>query len=85
MRNNLKVYALAPAEFRQLLEANGVMIEKLAGKLFTMPLALSPKQMTSEKYSTELFNQIMKIELELSNRLDAVAIGGHFQAIGYKR
>ncbi len=84
MRNSLNVYALSPEEFRLLLEANGLAIEKLVGKLFTMPLALPSKQMTSEKYSSEFYNQILKIELELSGRPDAVALGGHFQAVGYK-
>jgi len=85
MGNSLKVYALFPDEFKQLLETNGVEVEKIVGKLFTMPLAISSKEMRSEKYSNEFYKQLLNIELELSNRLDAVALGGHFQAIGYRR
>ncbi len=85
MRNSLGVYALSSEEFRLLLETNGIKVEKMAGKLFTMPLAISPKQMGSEKYSQELYNQLLRFELELSKKADAAALGGHFQAIGYKR
>ncbi len=84
MRNSLQVYALSPEEFRQVLESNGLRIGKIAGKLFTMPLFISMKQMYSEKYSNEFYKELLKIELELSNRSDAVAMGGHFQAIGFK-
>jgi ubiquinone/menaquinone biosynthesis C-methylase UbiE len=85
MRNSLEVYSLSPEEFRQLLEANDVQVEKISGKLFTMPCAISSEQMTSEEYSSKLFKQIMNIELELSKKSDAVALAGHFQAIGYRR
>ncbi|MCW4009231.1 MAG: class I SAM-dependent methyltransferase [Candidatus Bathyarchaeota archaeon] len=85
MRGSLDVYALSPDEFRQILETNGVAVEKIAGKLFTMPLAVSPKQMSSEKYPDTLFRQLLQFEVELSNKADAAALAGHFQAIGYKR
>jgi ubiquinone/menaquinone biosynthesis C-methylase UbiE len=85
MRNSLNVYALSPKEFRQLLEANGVCVQKVLGKLFTVPLVLSAKQMSSEKYSKELYQKLLEMELELSSKQDAVALGGHFQATGYKR
>ena len=85
MNNSLKVYALSPDEFRQLLEKNEIRVEKIIGKLFTMPLATSPKLMWSEKYSNEFYQQLLNIELELSDRSDALALGGHFQAIGYKQ
>jgi ubiquinone/menaquinone biosynthesis C-methylase UbiE len=85
MHNRLRVYALSPDEFRQLLEKNEIRVEKLVGKLFTMPLAISRKQMTSEKCSEEFYQQLLNIELELSSRSDAIALGGHFQAVGYKQ
>jgi ubiquinone/menaquinone biosynthesis C-methylase UbiE len=85
MRNSLRVYALSPDEFRQLLEKNEIRVEKLVGKLFTMPLAISRKQMSSKKYSDEFYKQLLSIELELSSRPDAIALGGHFQAAGYKK
>jgi ubiquinone/menaquinone biosynthesis C-methylase UbiE len=83
MNESLRVYALSPEEFRQLLEKAGVRVEKLVGKLFTMPLAISRKQMSSKKYSEEFYEQLLNIELELSSRPDATALAGHFQAVGY--
>lgn len=84
MRQSLGVYALSPEEFRQLLETNGLTIDKLTEKLFTMPLAIPQKQMTAEKYSNEWYQHLLKIENELSNKSDAIALGGHFQAICHK-
>jgi ubiquinone/menaquinone biosynthesis C-methylase UbiE len=85
MRDSLRVYALSPDEFRQMLEKNGVKIERIAGKLFTMPLGLSWQRMASEDYTKEDFQEIMNIELELTNRPDTVSLGAHLQAIGHKR
>jgi hypothetical protein len=50
-----------------------------------MPLAFSSKKMSSRKYSDEFYKQLLNIELELSSRLDAIALAGHFQAVGYKQ
>jgi ubiquinone/menaquinone biosynthesis C-methylase UbiE len=85
MNDSLSVYALSPDEFRHLLEKAGIRVEKLVGKLFTMPLAISSKKMSSKKYSDEFYRQLLNIELELSSRSDAIALGGHFQAVGYKQ
>jgi ubiquinone/menaquinone biosynthesis C-methylase UbiE len=85
MRDSLEVYSLSPQEFKQMLEHNGVRIERIAGKLFTVPLGLSWGDVTSEKCSEKLFDKIMRIELELTDRSDAVALGSHFQAIGRRR
>jgi ubiquinone/menaquinone biosynthesis C-methylase UbiE len=85
MRNSLDVYTLSPEEFRQMLEANGIRIESIVGKLFTMPLGLSEQRMTSEDYTEEFLNRIMKIELELAGKPDSVALGSHLQAIGRKQ
>jgi ubiquinone/menaquinone biosynthesis C-methylase UbiE len=84
MRNSLKVYALSPDEFRQLLQANGVKIERIVGKLFTMPFAISAQRMVSEDFTNEFYEQIMNIELELSNRSDTLALAGHLQAIVWR-
>lgn len=81
MRNSLKVYALSPDEFRELLQTQGAKIEKIVGKLFTMPLAISTPKMVSEDYSSNFYEQIMNIEIELSNRSDTLALAGHLQAI----
>jgi hypothetical protein len=85
MNDSLSVYALSPDEFKQLLEKTGIRVEKIVGKLFTMPLAISRKQMSSKKYSNEFYQQLLNIELELSSRSDAIALGDHFQAVGYKQ
>jgi ubiquinone/menaquinone biosynthesis C-methylase UbiE len=81
MRNSLKVYALSPDEFRRLLQASGVKIEKIVGKLFTMPLAISAEKMVSDDFTSEFYEQILNIELELSSRSDTLALAGHLQAI----
>ena len=85
MRNSLDVYTLSPEEFRQMLERNGLRIEKIVGKLFTMPLGLSGQKMIAENYSKELLDRITQIELELTSRSDSVSLGSHFQAIGFKQ
>jgi ubiquinone/menaquinone biosynthesis C-methylase UbiE len=85
MRQSLEVYALSPQEFKQMLENNGVKIEKIVGKLFTMPLGLSWEKVINEKFTEELFEKIMRVELELANKPDAICLGSHFQAIGHKR
>lgn len=85
MRNSLEVYALSPEEFKRMIENTGVRTEKMVGKLFTMPLGLSGEKMVSGDYTKELFDEVMRIELELVNRPDTVSLGSHFQLIGYKR
>lgn len=85
MSNSLDVYTLSPEEFRQMLERNGLRIEKMVGKLFTMPLGLSGKKMIAENYSKELLDRIAQIELELTSKPDSVSLGSHFQAIGFKQ
>jgi hypothetical protein len=78
------VYALSPEEFMQMLENNGVRVDRIVGKLFTMPLGFSWERLTSEEFTEELFDKIMRVELELANRPDTVCLSSHFQAIGYK-
>jgi ubiquinone/menaquinone biosynthesis C-methylase UbiE len=85
MRQSLEVYALSPQEFKKMLEKNGVRVEKIVGKLFTMPLGLSSEKVISEKFTEELFEKIMRVELELADKPDAICLGSHFQAVGYKR
>jgi len=85
MRGSLDVYALSPEELRLMLESHGVRVEKIVGKLFTVPLGLSGKEMTAEDYGQEFFDRIMQIELDLANRPDSVSLGSHLQAVGFKR
>jgi ubiquinone/menaquinone biosynthesis C-methylase UbiE len=84
MRNSLNVYTVSPEEFRLMLESNGVRIEKIVGKLFTMPLGLSGQKMIAEDYTKEFLEKMTKIELELSRKPDSVCLGSHLQAIGFK-
>jgi ubiquinone/menaquinone biosynthesis C-methylase UbiE len=85
MRNSLDVYTLSPEEFKKLLESNGVRIEKIVGKLFTVPLGLSGQNTISEDYTKEFLDRITQIELVLTERPDSVSLGSHFQAIGFKK
>jgi ubiquinone/menaquinone biosynthesis C-methylase UbiE len=84
MRNSLNVYTLSPEELRVMLESNGIRIEKIVGKLFTIPLGLSGQNHITENYTEEYLNKIIKIELELSGKPDSVCLGSHIQAIGFK-
>jgi ubiquinone/menaquinone biosynthesis C-methylase UbiE len=85
MRNSLNVYTLSPEEFRTMLEKNGVLIEKIVGKLFTIPLGLSIQNQTAKDYAKGFLDKIIEIELELSRKPDSLALGSHLQAIGYKK
>lgn len=85
MHERLNVYALSPSEFRQLLESNGIRIERMVGKISTMPLALPYEEWTSENYAEDFLKQILNFEFNLINNPDAVPLGGHIQAIGYKQ
>jgi len=84
MRNSLNVYTLSPEEFRLMLESNGVRIEKIVGKLFTMPLGLSGQKMIAEDCTKGFLDKMTKIELELSGKPDSLCLGSHLQAIGFK-
>jgi ubiquinone/menaquinone biosynthesis C-methylase UbiE len=84
MRNSLDVFTLSPQEFREMLERNGVRIERITGKLFTMPLGLSGQKMVAEDCTKELVEKIVKIELELSGKPDSLCLGSHLQAIGFR-
>jgi ubiquinone/menaquinone biosynthesis C-methylase UbiE len=84
MRNSLNVFTLSPEEFKQMLERNGVRIEKIIGKLFTMPLGLSGQKMIAENYTKEFLQKIIEMELQLSRKPDSACLGAHLQAIGLK-
>jgi ubiquinone/menaquinone biosynthesis C-methylase UbiE len=84
MRNSLDVFTLSPQELREMLERNGVRIEKTVGKLFTMPLGFSGQRIVAEDFTERLLEGITKIELELSGKPDSLCLGSHLQAIGFK-
>jgi ubiquinone/menaquinone biosynthesis C-methylase UbiE len=85
MRGRLNVYPLSPDEFRSLLENNGVRVDKIIGKVVTMPLILPRDRFWTEDYSKDFFESLLRIEFSVCERPDALALAGHFQAIGYKR
>jgi ubiquinone/menaquinone biosynthesis C-methylase UbiE len=84
MHNSLDVFTLSPQEFKQMLERNGVRIEKIVGKLFTVPLGLPEERMMSENCTQEFLEKITAIELELSGKPDSMCLGSHLQAIGFR-
>jgi ubiquinone/menaquinone biosynthesis C-methylase UbiE len=84
MRDSLNVYTLSPEDLRLLFESNGVRIEKIVGKLFTIPLGLSGRNHIAEDYTKEFLDKIIEIELELSGKPDSLCLGSHLQAIGFK-
>jgi ubiquinone/menaquinone biosynthesis C-methylase UbiE len=85
MLDRVKVYALSPDEFRQLLEDNGVRVERMFGKVFTMPLGLSLERLQGETFSKALVDKLLKIEYSMLERSDAVPLASHIQAVGCKR
>ena len=80
----VKIYTWTPNEFRKMLERNGFRVEKIIGKGVTMPLRISKELFTEKEYSEDLFNKILKFELALCEKTDALALAGHMQAIVYK-
>lgn len=85
MGERLKVYTLSPDELRKLLEENAVRVEKIIGKGVTMPL-IFPLQIPYPKDDApEFFDKVLRIELALCEKPDALGLAGHLQAIAYKR
>jgi ubiquinone/menaquinone biosynthesis C-methylase UbiE len=82
--DNIRVYTVTPHEFRGILEANDLRIEKMVGKGISMPLRISQDIFCRKEYSEELFNNILKIELALCERSDILGLAGHLQAIAQK-
>lgn len=80
---NLQVNTLTPKEFRDILETNGLKVEKTIGKGVTMPLRISPDVYSKKKYATEVFKAILQIELALCES-DTLTVAGHLQAIARK-
>jgi len=80
----VKVYTWTPAEFQAMLERNGLHVEKMVGKVITMPLRIRKETYLRKHYSEELFNKILEIELSLCEKPDALALAGHLQAIARK-
>jgi len=80
----IKIYTWTPQEFREMLERNGLRVEKLMGKVATMPLRVRQEFFMEKTHSEELFNQLLQFELILCEKSDALALAGHMQAIAFK-
>lgn len=83
--SKVRVFTWTPNEFRTMLEQHGFQIDKIIGKGMTMPLRISNRVFTKKKYSETLFNNILRLELALCDKPDALALAGHMQAIAHKR
>ncbi|MCL6577929.1 MAG: class I SAM-dependent methyltransferase [Candidatus Bathyarchaeota archaeon] len=77
----VKIYTRTPDELRNMLERNGFRVEKIIGKVLTMPLRIRKEFYMQREYSEELFNKILQLELSLCEKPDALALAGHLQAI----
>jgi ubiquinone/menaquinone biosynthesis C-methylase UbiE len=80
----IKIYTWTPQEFREMLERNGLQVEKIIGKVVTMPLRVRQEFFMEKGHSTELFNEILQFELALCEKPDALALAGHLQATAVK-
>ena len=80
----VKVYTWTPDEFREILERNGFIVEKIISKGVTMPLRISKELFMEKKYPEDLYEKILQIELALCEKQDAMALAGILQAIAYK-
>ncbi len=80
----VKIYTWTPQEFREMLERNGLRVEKLVGKVVTMPLRVRQEFFMEKKHPEELFNKILQFELALCEKPDALALAGHLYAIAFK-
>lgn len=83
-RPGMIVHLITPDEFKKLLEKNGLRVEKIIGKCMTMPLRIAPDVYFRTDYSDDLFDKILRIELTLCEKPDALGLAGHLQAIAYK-
>jgi ubiquinone/menaquinone biosynthesis C-methylase UbiE len=80
----VKIYTWTPQEFREMLERNGLRVEKMVGKVVTMPLRVRQEFFMEKKHPEELFNKILQFELALCEKPDALALAGHLHAIAFK-
>jgi ubiquinone/menaquinone biosynthesis C-methylase UbiE len=80
----VKIYTWTPQEFREMLERNGLRVEKIVGKVATMPLRVRQEFFMEKKHPEELFSKLLQFELALCEKPDALALAGHLQATAFK-
>lgn len=76
--DKVKVYTWTPEEIQAILERNGLHVEKIIGKLATMPLRIKPETYLKKKYAENLFNKVLRFEFVLCEKRDALALAGHY-------
>ena len=67
-----------------MLERNGLRVEKIIGKVATMPLRVRQEFFMEKKHPEELANKLLQFELALCEKTDALAFAGHLHAIAFK-
>jgi ubiquinone/menaquinone biosynthesis C-methylase UbiE len=80
----VKIYTWTPQEFCEMLERNGLRVEKIVGKVATMPLRVRQEFFMEKKHPQELFDKLLQFELALCEKPDALALAGHLQAAAFK-
>jgi ubiquinone/menaquinone biosynthesis C-methylase UbiE len=80
----IKFYTWTPQEFREMLERNDLRVEKIVGKMATMPLRVRQEFFMEKKHPKVLFNELLRFELALCEKTDALSLAGHLQAIAFK-
>lgn len=85
MQGRVPVHTLCPQEFHVLLESNGVQVRRMIGKgIILTSLVLPTERFWTDNYDEAFTGNVMKIELELCERSDVLALAGHIQAVAYK-
>ena len=80
----VKIYTWTPQEFQEILERNGLHVEKMVSKVVTMPLRIRQEFFMEKTHSEDLVNKILQFELALCEKPDALALAGHLQAVAYR-
>ncbi|MDI9576517.1 MAG: methyltransferase domain-containing protein [Thermoproteota archaeon] len=83
--NQVRVYTWSPFEFREMLERNGLHVEKIVGKCITMPLRIKEEVYSKTTFSEDLLSSVLKFEFALCEKPESLALAGHMQAIAFKR
>lgn len=80
----LQTQSLTPIEFRKILEENGLKVKKIVGKVVMMH-GMSETFIGETYMSQDLLQKLLKMEMGLCERDDALGLAAHLQAIAYKR
>jgi len=80
----IEIHRITPDELAEMCKRNGFHVEKIIGKLFTMPLVLKDETSRAKSYSQEYLEEILKIEMELCEKKDALGLAQTLQLIARK-